>query len=297
MNLEQLSNIIACPQCHNALQHRDRVLWCEYCDCEYPLTANDNTPILFSPAGKERVARLEAEFACSVLSKEWHPSRLPILTRLLTAPSPTLNVSLPRIGRIFREHLSDSSILLFVGGMRASDYKFFAGPQHVALDIVPARGVDLLGDAQELPIRDACVDGFIAQALLEHVPSPDLILQHGWRVLRPGGLIYVAVPFMQPYHYGPLDYRRYTLDELEIVMRRYEKIEDGVASGPGSSLAWLIRVYVGSFATGPVTHRVLDALGGWIGFLFKFTDLFLARRPRAALAACAFYYVGRKPLN
>ena len=180
--------------------------------------------------------------------------------------------------------------------MRPRDHVYFGLFRSISLDLGADSGVDVVGDAHCLPILDERLDAIVAQAVLEHVLDPAQIIKHAWRALRPGGLIYIAVPFMQPYHYGPLDYRRYTLRELERVMTGFEKIESGVSSGPGLSLAWFLRAYLSSFAEGAVARRFLDAAGGWLGFLFKYTDLFLARKRTAEIAASAYYYLGRRPM-
>jgi SAM-dependent methyltransferase len=71
----------------------------------------------------------------------------------------------------------------------------------------------LLGDAMDLPLADASVDGVLSSNMLEHTPDPWLVLDEIERVLRPGGWAYVSFtnwcsPWgghdISPYHYlGP----------------------------------------------------------------------------------------------
>ena len=47
------------------------------------------------------------------------------------------------------------------------------------------------GDAQRLPLADACADVVVAGEVLEHVPDLDAAVGEACRVLRPGGTLVV----------------------------------------------------------------------------------------------------------
>lgn len=49
-------------------------------------------------------------------------------------------------------------------------------------------------DGCRLPLRSATFDVLVLNHILEHVPSPRLLLNEAWRVLRPGGVCYLATP-------------------------------------------------------------------------------------------------------
>ena len=77
----------------------------------------------------------------------------------------------------------------------------------------PAPEGAMLGDAMDLPLADATVDGVFSSNMLEHTPNPRAVLDEIERVLRPGGWAYVSFtnwysPWgghdISPYHYlGP----------------------------------------------------------------------------------------------
>jgi hypothetical protein len=99
---------------------------------------------------------------------------------------------------------------------------------------------------------------------------------------------------MQTYHYGPLDYRRYSITGLETLLAGFRKLESGVAVGPGSALAWILRDWIVSFSDSPSLRRILSLVAGWLVLPFKFTDLILARKRMAFIAAGGVYFVGKK---
>ena len=68
----------------------------------------------------------------------------------------------------------------------------------------------IYGDAQALPFPNACMDGVLLMDVLEHLPNPQECLKEITRVLRPGGLCIVQVPFLYPMHDAPLDFQRWT---------------------------------------------------------------------------------------
>lgn len=69
---------------------------------------------------------------------------------------------------------------------------------------------DYLCDGACIPVDDNTFDGAICSEVLEHVPDPKTVLREAYRVLRPGGILLLCVPFMFPIHPGPCDYGRYT---------------------------------------------------------------------------------------
>lgn len=69
---------------------------------------------------------------------------------------------------------------------------------------------DVYGDACRLPLRNGCMDAVMLFEVLEHVPDPRDALAEISRVLRPGGMLLLSVPFMYPIHNAPFDFHRFT---------------------------------------------------------------------------------------
>jgi SAM-dependent methyltransferase len=112
----------------------------------------------------------------------------------------------------------------------------------IASEIPGAR----LGPLEKMPFAAAEFDSILCNAVLEHVEAPEPVIREMVRVLRPGGYLVVAIPFLQPFHPCPGDFRRYTREG----MRRLG-IDSGlevIAIHPthtiAQTLGWIIWTYL-----------------------------------------------------
>lgn len=65
---------------------------------------------------------------------------------------------------------------------------------------------DVLAIGQDLPFDDNCFEGVLSLAVLEHVDDPFKVASELQRVVKPGGFIYILVPFLQAEHGYPSHY-------------------------------------------------------------------------------------------
>ena len=79
----------------------------------------------------------------------------------------------------------------------------------INVDIFPFDEVDIVANAFELPIETETVDCIFNLGMLEYVSNPEIIVREMNRVIKPGGTIIAAIPFMQPFHAAPRDYHRW----------------------------------------------------------------------------------------
>jgi SAM-dependent methyltransferase len=76
------------------------------------------------------------------------------------------------------------------------------------MDIEPGFKPDVVGDAERLGFRDASFDTIMVLDVLEHLRRPFLAVDEIVRVLKPGGTLYLTVPFCYPRH--GVEYYRFT---------------------------------------------------------------------------------------
>jgi SAM-dependent methyltransferase len=70
---------------------------------------------------------------------------------------------------------------------------------------------DLIGPIDErIPLVDSSVDGILSTSVLEHLASPGAFIAEAHRVLKPGGKLFINVPFCYPEHEVPYDFNRPT---------------------------------------------------------------------------------------
>ena len=83
-------------------------------------------------------------------------------------------------------------------------------PDVVNLDMFPFTNVDIVADAATLPFKDNSVDMLISESTIEHTPNPEQVIREICRVVKPGGFVYISIPFLFPFHASPNDYTRLT---------------------------------------------------------------------------------------
>ncbi len=69
---------------------------------------------------------------------------------------------------------------------------------------------DVLCDVRYIPFEDDSVDVILSTSSLEHMEFPQAFFSESFRVLKPGGAVYINAPFAYPEHEAPYDFQRLT---------------------------------------------------------------------------------------
>lgn len=115
----------------------------------------------------------------------------------------------------------------------------FDGLEYLVVDNVAKYQPDIVADITNLSIEDNFADAVVCKAVLEHVPEPHKAVLEMYRVLKPGGKVFIYVPFLYSYH-GNNDYKdyyRYTRDGLEFLFKDFSTVE--IVSVRGAIETWL----------------------------------------------------------
>jgi SAM-dependent methyltransferase len=102
---------------------------------------------------------------------------------------------------------------------------FIPATSYVGLDVDNAftrqvGAADLFYDGGRFPRADASCDAVLCSQVLEHVFTPERFLREIHRVLRPGGRLVLAVPFLWDEHEQPQDFGRYSSFGLRALLER-----------------------------------------------------------------------------
>ncbi|HKY38353.1 MAG TPA: class I SAM-dependent methyltransferase [Polyangiaceae bacterium] len=170
-----------------------------------------------------------------------------------------------------------------------------AYPATVNVDGVGYSNVHVVCDLEVLPFSDESVDRLLSIAVLEHVSEPERHIAEFRRVLKPGGSLLVYIPFLQPFHASPHDYRRYTDAGMRQLFSDFNQEVVKVGGGPTSALIWTLQEWLAmtlSFGSLRLYHALQPLF--WILSPLKLFDFFLTRHPAASIAASGFYLEARK---
>jgi SAM-dependent methyltransferase len=148
----------------------------------------------------------------------------------------TRRVKLPRKTRLARYGIDTflldvaknmpAGILLLDGGAgNCKHLNFFPHVRTIALDLEPCRRrrygeIDLAATLYAIPIRNNTVDAVINVEVIEHLAEPVQALSEIFRILRPGGRLYLIAPQGWEVHDIPNDYFRFTRYGLQYLFEK-----------------------------------------------------------------------------
>jgi glycosyltransferase involved in cell wall biosynthesis/SAM-dependent methyltransferase len=220
-----------------------------------------------------------------------------------TAPSLSHNLSAPRNFARLRDLLHAQSgegpaRVLVVGGAILGEGMASLvedpGIRLIEADVALGPRTDVICDAHTLPFADGVFDGVVCQAVLEHVADPPRVVGEIHRVLKPGGLVYAEIPFMQQVHEGAYDFTRYTYNGQRRLFRYFEEIDAGATAGPGMALGWSIRALLGALVAERAGARALVNALSTLGFFWlKYLDRPLMAGDAVLDGASGIYFMGR----
>jgi SAM-dependent methyltransferase len=159
---------------------------------------------------------------------QWSPST-PI-SRLLFYLRLIADLQTNSIYRDLRKHLAGFSGRLLDIGCGNSPFRHLLDPtisKYQGIDVERASSFGyrnpqtIYYDGKVIPFADQSFDAFLCTEVLEHVLDPSELIGEMHRVLKPGGLGIITIPWSARFHYQPFDYHRYTPSALEAIFQPF----------------------------------------------------------------------------
>jgi len=146
----------------------------------------------------------------------------------------------------------------------------------VSTDILPEYEPDLVDDICRSRIPSESYDGLYVDAILEHTEDYWSAMEHIHRILRPGGEVFIYVPFFWCVH-DRMDYHRFTFAELDRMLGRFAEHRLFLPDGRGyGGVLWQV-----------LTCYTIDRAPALLGLLARCTNGALA------VGLAARYLLGR----
>lgn len=291
MTDQNFINILICLSCRSPLRQGDGALRCTSCDTAYAVNKNGTiftTPVLdrkeYDEAESRGVNRLK-----SVIK------RYPLLWTFLSYTIGTVmyaGLSAKKAVHLSFQNSIKKNLRIINLGSGTRRYK----QNIINVDIFPYKNVDLVADARTLPFPDNSIDMVISEFLLEHVPDPENVVKEITRVTKSGGYVYIAVPFLHPYHASPDDFKRWTTSALQKDFAAFKPVKIGMRAGPVSALLGIVMhmfATIFSFRSKKLYTILLYFFMVLLAPL-KIIDLVFHLFPQSVEAADLLYFWGQK---
>lgn len=184
----------------------------------------------------------------------------------------------------------DALCLAIGGGPRRID------PRLTNLNIGAFPNVDVVGDAHQLPYASGAVDAIHCEAVLEHLELPQRAVEEMHRVLRPGGLVFAATPFLQGFHAYPNHFQNFTREGHDRLFQRagFEIRHSGACVGPTFAVTDLAALYLRHYLPGRALSRIAQGVALVLAGLLRPLDRRLGRRRDAELLASTVYLLAAR---
>lgn len=185
---EKLADLV-CPACAQPFGLQTENVWkCKHCGFELP--THEGIP-LFSAIAPDMLP-FDKRIRGPDVGTPWRIANWKFLVSQVT-------------------ELEENSLILDVGAGRGDFSEIFINHRTVSLDVYPYPEVDIVCDLTETnPFPDNYFDAIALMNVVEHVYNPRPLFAALHRILKPGGVLWITVPFLLKIHQSPFDFFRYT---------------------------------------------------------------------------------------
>jgi hypothetical protein len=284
LSLQLARGQLVCPRTREALYLRGEHLESVTGESRYPIVRG--VPVLVTD--EERVASYLALQGSSMVAEYARATRPPLRKawdRLAGLLGDMRSRESEEVFQSLFAGLEDGALCISVGGGPARVH-----PALLNLNIGLFPNVDVVADAYELPYADGVVDAVHCEAVLEHLELPETAVREMYRVLRPGGRLFAATPFLQAFHGYPDHYQNFTLTGHTRLFARtgFSILGAGTCVGPTFAIRDLFANYLRMSLPG-YAGRIASALWSFVTLPVIYLDRFVNYRPRSTEVASTTY--------
>jgi len=293
---EQILSVMACPKCKvHLIYDSDKVSFtCPI--CKNTFIANHHVPIMLTTVLKESLCDQLDTKDGQEMKKRYGRQPFGFLNKIKSIKDNILSYYFPPINTkkiidLIVNCNGNNTLAVDVGG----------GPTRlhdklINLNISQFANVDIVGDALNLPFLNGSIDSVVSSSVLEHLSDPEGSVREIYRILKPGGYLFVGIPFMQVFHGYPNDYTRWTLEGLKNLCKDFEEISAGVSNGPSWALVNIIATYMTLFSNNRILKSILYNTTEIVLYPVRFFDIFLSKSENAHKVAAGVYFLGKKKI-
>lgn len=180
--------------------------------------------------------------------------------------------------------LPNGAAILDAGAGEGVYKKFFAHCDYKAIDLAVGESrwdyshLDYVGPLHEMPIQDEKFDAVLCTQVLEHLEWPRESVKEMYRVLKPGGKLYMTAPMAHPEHQIPYDFFRYTSYGMESICRHAGFSDIKISPFGGIWIRWAYELPRGLAIFPPVGLRSGNInVTGLVLLPLKFVSMFSIR--------------------
>jgi len=295
--------LLRCTGCGAELDGGGDELVCR--SCHETFVFEQGVPIFLSASERSTIADARSAWGGERVTTPANAGLLRFVRPLIPPPAPFFNLrSGANLARLASEVTARERAPIILnlgagdgGGAGMSRLGELRARALINLDIDRFDGVEVVAAGDRVPFAAASFDAVVLKAVLEHVPDWRAVLDEAVRVLRPGGLLYVEMPFLFEFHPNPGDYVRFTRAGLERALAELDEVEVGALLGPWAASASLLAAALA--LTLSLRSRLLrKGLAAWLSWLtwpLSLLDLIAIGHPSSHLASHHLYAFARKP--
>jgi SAM-dependent methyltransferase len=188
---------------------------------------------------------------------------------------------------IYNRFFDKDAQVLLLGSNLSKEFLTKFNTKHLKqLDIKKFENVDIVVDAEIMSsvLGHNSYDYIVACKMLEHTPHPWKVIEEISKVLKPGGILYLSVPWIFPVHAEPYDFFRFSIFALKSLVKDAGLLEIECGSEESSHAAFhiFIKYYlceIFSFNNSMVFYS-LEYFFSWVLYPLEIIEGLLGKRKR-----------------